>query len=376
MTATTEWTHYIEQRSSSGQKTLSGEYYNSEELFRQETERIFAERWILAGRVSELGAPGSYFLRTVGNESIIILRDSKNEIRAFYNVCRHRGTAMCVQSEGKFQGSIQCPYHQWTYGLDGRLIGAPHMQGVEGFSMSEYPLHPVAVAVWEGFIFYNLSRNPQPFKEAFGPIFNFCKPWQLSELQVARRMVYDMKANWKLMFQNYSECYHCTALHPLLNKMTPYRNSINFLEEGSILGGPMMLAEDAASATSDGRLCAQPFAGLSEQDSRRVYYFTLFPTAFLSLAPDYALVHRLERVSVTQTRIVCEWMFHPDEMAKPGFDCGRAVDFWNITNAQDWQVCELSQQGTSSRSYVPGPYANLESMIAAFDRNYLHSLGR
>lgn len=370
------FTQYVEQRTALGQKTLPGELYHSEDVFRQESEKIFSNRWLLAGRMDELATAGSYVVRNVGDESIIIVRDQKNEIRGFYNVCRHRGTRMCAEQEGKFQGSIQCPYHQWTYGLDGRLIGAPHMQEVNGFSFSDYPLHPVATATWEGFIFYNLSRNPQPFAEAYAPIYEFCKPWQISQLKVARRLVYDMHANWKLMFQNYSECYHCPALHPLLNKMTPYRNSLNFLEEGPILGGPMLLADDAHTATSDGQLVATIFSTLPDQDKRRIYYFTLFPTAFLSLHPDYVLVHRVERVSVNHTQIVCDWMFHPDEIAKPGFDCQRAVDFWNITNSQDWMVCELSQKGTGSRSYVPGPYSNLESMIAAFDRNYLNALGR
>ncbi len=176
------------------------------------------------------------------------------------------------------------------------------------------------------------------------------------------------------MVENYSECYHCPTLHPQLNRLTPFRDSTNDLEDGPFLGGPMRLTGDSQSMTMTGRSCASPLGSVAGEDLRLVYYYTVFPNMLLSLFPDYALVHRLERRAVDQTRIVCDWLFHPEAMHQPGFDPSDAIEFWSVTNTQDWQVSEMSHRGIASRAYVPGPYAELESMIAAWDREYLRAL--
>jgi Rieske 2Fe-2S family protein len=150
---------------------------------------------------------------------------------------------------------------------------------------------------------------------------------------------------------------------------------MNDLEEGPFLGGPMRMALEGGSMTMSGQRCAAPLGDVCGEDLNRVYYYVLFPNFLLSLHPDYVLIHRLERLAVDKTRIICEWLFHPGAMAQPGFDPAGAIEFWNMTNLQDWHVCELSQKGVSSRAYAPGPYAELESMIAAFDRQYLRVMG-
>ncbi len=363
------------KRTAHNAKTLAGHYYVGESIYEAETERIFSKHWLYAGRASEVAEPGSYFLFEVDGENIIVLRDSEGEVRAFHNVCRHRGTRLCSESRGQLQKSIQCLYHAWTYALDGTLIGAPTMEDVEGFRSEDYPLLSVSVRLWDGGIFLNLDQDAEPFVEAFAPLIGKFEQWTVPALDVAHEMVYDVQANWKLIVQNYSECYHCPTLHPDLNRLSPFRNASNDLEEGPYLGGPVRLAQDGGSMTMTGRTCAPTLGSVAGEDLNQIYYYTIFPNMLLSLHPDYVLVHRIERLAVDHTRVVCQWLFHPDAMAAPDFDPSGAVEFWNMTNQQDWHVSELSQQGVASRAYRPGPYSDLESMIAAWDREYLRALG-
>jgi glycine betaine catabolism A len=357
-----------------GATTLPGRFYTSPEVFVQEQERIFLRRWLCAGREEQLAQPGDFFVRAVGSESVVVLRDRGGAVRAFFNVCRHRGTRLCEESRGRLPGTIQCPYHAWTYGLDGRLLGAPSMDGVEGFDKAAYPLHAAAVAVWEGFVFLCLAAEPQPFAEAYAPLVGKFAAYNLPRLRAARRIDYDVRANWKVIFENYSECYHCPTVHPALVKLSPADSGENDLVSGPFLGGFMALPR-ADGLTRSGRACAIPVGDLSEADRRRVYYYTLFPNLLLSLHPEYVMAHTLWPVSPKRTLIECEWLFHPDAARQPGFDPDDGVGFWDETNRQDWHVCELSQQGVSSRAYTPGPYSPRESISAAFDREVLAALG-
>src|SRR4051812_34500834 len=184
-----------------GARTMPGEYYTSPDILAEENERIFARSWHCVGRASTLVTSGDYVLRTVAGESLIILRDRSGDLRAFFNVCRHRGTQICEVPKGHFSETIQCPYHAWTYTTDGRLIGAPQMQDVEGFDKRDYPLHSAAVAEWEGFLFVNIARDPEPFEQAFAPMLGRLTRFGLSRLTVRHAVTYDVEANWKLVFQ-------------------------------------------------------------------------------------------------------------------------------------------------------------------------------
>jgi Rieske 2Fe-2S family protein len=211
----------------------------------------------------------------------------------------------------------------------------------------------------------------------FGPLLGKFAQWRIEELRSVHQTVYEVEANWKLFFQNYSECYHCPPVHKVLNKLTPYRGSVNDLDEGPFLGGPMkMSAGRGSSMTMSGRACGTTLGEVSGDDLGLVYYYTIFPSMFLSLHPDYVLVHRGVPVAASHTRIYCDWYFHPDAIDAPGFDPVEAIEFWDMTNREDWDLCTIAQQGISSRAYTPGPYAELESQLAAFDREYLRALGR
>jgi Rieske 2Fe-2S family protein len=362
------------RRTARNAKTLERAYYTDETIYREETERIFLARWLYAGRSDFVHAPGKFFLVDVDSESAIVLRDEHGDLRAFHNVCRHRGTRLCTDTEGAFSKTIQCRYHAWTYGLDGTLCGAPYMDEVAGFRREDHCLYPVHVAEWEGGVFVNFADDPLPFEHAYALLIGKFAQWHLPDLRIAHRITYEIAANWKLVFQNYSECYHCPTLHPPLNRLTPFRNSANDLEEGPFLGGPMRMAIDGGSMTMTGRTCAPTLGAVSGEDLDLVYYYTIFPNLLLSLHPDYVLTHRIDRLAVDRTRIVCDWLFDREAIAEPGFDPRGAIEFWNMTNKQDWEVSELSQRGISSRAYTPGPYSELESMIAAWDQAYLEAL--
>src|SRR5438552_10715309 len=361
-----------------GAKTLPQRYFVSPAVFAEEQEKVFSKQWVLVGQQSQIAKSGDYFTAEVAGESLIIVRDKRGEIHGFYNVCRHRGSRLIENRKGQLSAAIQCPYHAWTYGLDGLLLGAPHMDDVLGFNKTDYLLHPVNVALWEGFIFVNLadastSRSNRDYislEEWFAPLAGKFSRWNLPSLRSARRIEYDVRANWKLMFQNYSECYHCLGVHPELSKISPHDSSENDLTEGPFLGGFMRIAK-GKSLTMSGNACALGIADKEEEGEEakhRVFYYSIFPNMLLSLHPDYVMVHQLWPQSPERTLILCDWFFHQEAFGRGDFNPDDAIQFWDMVNRQDWHVCELSQQGISSRAYEPGPYSARESIPAAWDR--------
>ena len=357
-----------------GGKTLAQRYFISQEIFTTERDRIFSTQWLCFGHQNDIAKPGEYFVREIIGESVIVLRDQRGQVHAFYNVCRHRGTRLCEESRGEFRETLQCPYHAWTYALDGRLVGAPHMDQVEGFDKAEYSLHSVNLALWEGFMFVNLAKQPIAHEKVFAPLAGKFTHWNLPKLRSARRIEYDVRANWKLIFENYSECYHCPLVHPALSKRTPYDSAENDLIEGPFLGGFMPITK-GQSLTMSGNACAMPVGDMKAEDRHRVFYYSIFPNMLLSMHPDYVMVHQIWPQSPERSLIYCDWFFHPDAFNQPGFNPEDAIEFWDMTNRQDWHVCELSQQGIASRAYEPGPYSPREMIPAAWDREYLRALG-
>jgi glycine betaine catabolism A len=353
----------------SGAKTLPQRYFVSPEVFTEEQAKIFSKQWVLVGHQNEIVKAGDYFIAAVANESLVIVRDQRSTIRGFYNVCRHRGTRLKEDRCGH-ASAIQCPYHAWTYALDGRLIGAPHMDEVPGFDKADYSLGAVNLALWEGFIFVNLANDPMPLEEWFAPLAGRFSHWNLPQLRTAKRIEYDVRANWKLIFENYSECYHCPGVHPMLSKVSPYDSAENDLVKGPFLGGFMKINK-GASLTMSGNACALPVGDIQGEDHHRIFYYSIFPNMLLSMHPDYVMVHQVWPQAPECTLILCDWFFHPEAFARDDFRPDDAIHFWDTTNKQDWHVCELSQQGIASRAYEPGPYSARESIPAAWDREYL-----
>jgi len=245
---------------------------------------------------------------------VIVVRGRDGRARAFFNVCRHRGTRLCEEPQGRFAGGIQCPYHAWTYGLDGALLGAPHMADVPWFDKGEHPLVGAPLSEWEGFLFLNLSPDAAPLSQSLGPLAGRFARWSLPRLKGARSIAYDVRANWKLIFQNFSECYHCPPVHPALSKLSHYRSGANDLREGPVLGGYMAIDEPGGSITITGRMCGAPLGELDDDERRRIYYYSIFPNSFLTIQPDLVMATRLAPLAPDATRVVCEWLFAPETL--------------------------------------------------------------
>lgn len=351
------------------QNTLPAKYYTSQDIFETEKEKFFGG-WICVGHQSRIPKPGDHFVFELFTESVIIARNKTGQINALTNVCRHRGTLICKpDKDTKHSMSVQCPYHAWTYDLDGKLIGAPHMKDVPGFTLQNYPLGRLPVYVWEGFIFVSFDKDEIPFEEVYAPLIGMFSKWKLGRTRSERRIPYDVHSNWKLIFLNFSECYHCPTAHPLLNTRIDYLQSQNDLTEGHILGGFFEI--NAASMTKSGNLSAIPLSSELGEDISRAHYYTVMPNLLINLHPDYMMYHILIPVSPGQTKVVSEWLFNPDAWGREDFHPEDAVDIWHSTNQEDWELTENAQRGISSKFYEEGPYSDRESLLTAFDRHFL-----
>lgn len=358
--------------------TFPGRYYYDPAIFAREQERIFGRMWVYGGVASSLAQPGHYRTVTIAGESVIVVRTKQGDLRAFFNVCRHRGSRLCPDTSGHLQGSIQCRYHAWTYGLDGRLIGAPNVFNRPDFERDLYGLHPVALEVWHGLIWLNLADDPpslaaqleDPFVREFGsngPI----ERYGIATLNVANTIVYEVEANWKLVMENTLECYHCGPMHPELCALLPeYKTGVIDGNEGTAF------AEGVEAFTITGRASRPPLPGLLPEDTRRYAGYFALPSVFINLLSDHVAIDWLEPLGPTRTRITSEWLFDPEAMARPDFDPMDAVAILDLVNRQDWVVCELAQQGMTSRVYAQGGnYAPLEHHIRDFVDYILARLG-
>jgi glycine betaine catabolism A len=354
-----------------GARLLPGRAYHEQAILDWERESILRRDWVIVGREDEAREPGTYFTTELDGEPLIVVRARDNVLRAFYNVCRHRGTAVVEEPCGTAV-RFQCPYHAWIYDLEGKLVRAKHTDDLDDFTFDEYSLVPVGCATWQGFVLLNLDPDAAPLATQLGDLDEHLARFDFTTLEPARTMTYEVAANWKFIAENYSECYHCPPLHPQLNKLTPYDVGGDYAPDGAWQGGWMQLVDGAETMALDGgqgsRHGRPAICGMTAEDERRIFYYVVWPTAFLSIHPDYLLVHRLIPVAPDRTTVICQLLFEPDTMARPDFDPSDAVAFWDLTNTQDWHVCELQQRGTKSRSWVSGRYSNQGASVHAFDQ--------
>ncbi|MBS1850189.1 MAG: aromatic ring-hydroxylating dioxygenase subunit alpha [Acidobacteria bacterium] len=354
------------------QKSLPSSAYLSQEIFAREKENIFFHEWICAGREEDIPQPGDHRVLDILGESVLVVRTREGKLKAHYNVCRHRGARLCLapgeSEEVKLNGSvglsgIRCPYHLWTYSLDGTLLGAPHLREGEGFCKEDFSLYPVGLETWGGFYFLNLTPEKaaaegRTLHQQLGPIPERVKRYPLSELRSARRITYDVAANWKVIAENYNECYHCGGVHPELCEVVPA-----FRENGGAnldWERGVSHREGAFTFTWTGTTNRAPFATLNEDEKIRHKGELIYPNFMLSLAAEHATAFFLQPIGPGRTQIVCEFLFHPQEIRKPDFDPRDTVDFWDLTNRQDWAICERVQTGMQSRAHHAGYYAPME----------------
>lgn len=367
-------------RSAQGALSLERNFYSDPAIYAREQTAIFSKSWLLLGRLNDHWPLGeishtAYKTLDVAGSPVVLLRTADGTdgaVRGFHNVCRHRGAMLLDEPSGCLEkGVVVCPYHAWSYDCLGRLVGAPNMADVESFQRTDYGLHPVRVETLHGFVFANLDRDACSVDSFLQPLERYLEAWSVAELETVVSLEYNVRANWKSIFENFNECYHCPTIHPALNRLTPYRNADNEFVDGPILGGPMRFADGIDTMSQSGARVGKWLPKLNENQRRTVCYFTVFPSFFISFHPDYVMVHRLEPLAVDSTKITCEFLFHPDSKLDPKFDPSLATDFWHLTNQQDWEVSERVQLGARSAYFQPGPLSNLEDIVAAFDRYYL-----
>ena len=350
--------------------TLPSTWYLEDRYFQLEKEHIFYRDWVCVGRQEELANPGDHRVLDVYGESILLLRNRDGQLKAFYNVCRHRGARLCAGKDeddsvlalkgGVVAGrSIICPYHAWTYDLNGQLIKAPFMSKENGFDTSQVKLHPVAVETWGGFVFLCLTPSEAPlFADTISIAQRRFTNYPLEELRIAKTISYEVDANWKVLCENYNECYHCGPVHPELCRIVPA-----FREAGGAgldweRGIPHR--EGATTFTFSGESDRRSFPGLNEDEQVRHKGELVYPNLFLSMAREHVTFYILKAVSASKTIIDCHFLFEPHEMDKADFDPSDAVDFWDLVNRQDWAICERVQQGMGARVHERGVYAPME----------------
>jgi Rieske 2Fe-2S family protein len=338
-------------------------------LLAWELANIFGDGWICAGHVSAVAEPGAYITREVGEESVLVVGGEDGRPRAFHNVCRHRGSRILEQEEGRVRKRLRCPYHAWSYDLEGKLRAAPHMDGVEDFEPSCFGLREVRSAVIGGLVLIDLGGEAGPVEDHLGELLPHLEHYSVDALRRGGLLTYEVKANWKGIAENYNECLHCPGVHPELNALSNYMSGEVYYGAGSWCGGSMTLSEGAGTmGRNGGQAAARPsIAGLDESDLRKVLYMALFPNALVSLHPDYVMLHTLWPREPGLTDVICEFFFEPATIDSPDFDPSDAVDFWNQVNGEDWHVCELAQKGAASRGYTAGRYSAAEADVHAFD---------
>ena len=344
-------------------RMLPRDAYVSPRVFAFEQERFFAGSWTCVGRESDLEGSGAQRAVRVGGAGALLARGVDGRVRAFANTCRHRGHELLGVGEQTTRRTVQCPYHAWTYDLDGTLRAAPGLRDHQQFQPAEHGLVELPLESWHGFLFVNGSGDAPPFAEHVGALDDLVAPYQPERLVPLASHSYDLACNWKVILENYHECYHCPLIHPELCQVSPPASGDNFELDGAWVGGTMDLKDHAATMSLDGHSDGVPIPGLDGERLRTVAYLGLFPNLLLSLHPDYVMTHLVEPLGPDLSHVVCTWYFPPEAAAQPGFDPLYAVEFWDRTNRQDWGACESVQRGMASPHFQPGPLAPAEDAV-------------
>lgn len=340
--------------------------YTEPAVFTWEQRHIFGRGWVCAGRSDQVPGPGDQRAETMGAGSVLLVRGEDGVLRAFANTCRHRGHELLPCGTATQQKVIICPYHSWTYSLNGRLRAAAGFKGQPEFVPDDWGLAELPVTEWHGLVFVDSSGCAGPLGDSLGLLAQLVAPYEPERLVVAGQHDYEVAANWKILTENYHECYHCPTIHPELCRVSPPKSGLNLAAPGTWVGGWMDLRDGMATMSLDGASHGLPLRGLDAEQLRKVLYVGIFPNLLLSLHPDYVMAHRLAPVAADRTRIECSWAFAPESLAQPGFDPGYAVEFWDITNRQDWRACESVQRGIASPHATPGPLSPEEGAVYAF----------
>jgi Rieske 2Fe-2S family protein len=339
---------------------LPAEAYVSEQVLAWERRHIFAATWTCVGRLADLavdttGSDVTQRAVTVGDVPVLLTIRDGGAVTALANTCRHRGHELLADDATSTRHSIVCPYHAWTYRLGGELAQAPRMQAVDGFDAREHSLVALPVEVWHGWVFVNATGHSPAFDDHVGALTELVAPYAPQTLVLRARHAYEVAANWKVICENYHECYHCPLIHPELCQVSPPTSGSNYDLPGAWVGGTMALRDGMQTMSLDGRSHAPRLPGA---DHAHVLYVGLLPNLLVSAHPDYVMTHRLVPLTPGRTWVECSWYF-----ASESADPTSAVDFWDLTNKQDWAACESVQRGLGSPHFRPGPLGPDEGAV-------------
>jgi glycine betaine catabolism A len=359
--------------------TLAGREYWDEDVWREERDRIWHSTWVAVGRAEEVPDRGSYRTYDVAGESVFVTRNADGELRGFYNVCSHRGTRFLDEGCGTVKKAFKCPYHGWTYGLNGELLATPNVEQDEFFDRADYPLHAIHVDTYAGFLFLNLSSaRPIPlveFLRSGAETMTAFDRFSMQDLRIGHRIVYEVKANWKILVENYNECLHCPTIHPELVQVVPLFRFGEVWDE-DIRDDGLQMMEGATSFNPTGASTLPRFPGILEEDVNRYYGIYQFPNLALDMHPDCVQYYILVPREQGHTTVISDYLFMPETIDDRDVSNEPVVDFWDLISKQDWAVCERAQVGVQSRAYTTGVYPRKDRFLYWFNEEYRHWMGR
>ena len=363
--------------------TLATGFYLDSGHYERELRAIWYASWVYLCRAEELPRSRDFRVFELGSQSILVVRASDERLHAFHNTCRHRGSALCTEQAGRLRGpAIVCPYHQWTYELDGHLRSTPYRLESPDFRKDDYPLYRVALEERAGFVFVHLGANPPRLEDVLAP--ETVANWQLEDLRVGHRLRTRVQCNWKIFWENYHECLHCPSTHPELVKIVPTygRGLLSEREplaegvpDGALPPEEPPLAEGAVTWTLDGQSRLPTLPGLSEEEKLRGQtYWTLEPSFFVVAHRDYARCARILPRGTEQTEIQMEWLFPPSVLERDDFDLDHATALGRRVVEQDMQACELNQRGLRALPHEHGVLVKQEYWVHRFQQWVLERL--
>jgi len=338
---------------------LPAEAYTSPDVLAWERRHFFAASWVCLGRVEAVFPEGrTQVATTVGDVGVLLSKGAGGAVAAFANTCRHRGHELLPDGGTSVKRAVVCPYHAWSYDLSGALIAAPGFREVASFDPAAHGLVRLPAEVWHGWVFVNARGTAAPLAAHVGGLEDLVAPYAPERLVLGATHEYVVAANWKVITENYHECYHCPLIHPELCEVSPPASGSNFDLPGVWVGGTMDLRDGADTMSLTGHSDGVPIDGV---DPRAVLYLGLLPNLLLSLHPDYVMTHRMTPLAPDRTQVECAWYFVSSDV-----DPAYAVDFWDTTNRQDWGACESVQRGLASPHFAPGPLAPNEDAVHQF----------
>lgn len=374
--------------------TLEQPFYTSDEIFELEWKRIISQHWLFAGTTAEIPKAGDYFTYQLRNDSVIVIRGDKGQVYAHHNSCRHRGSLICLHERGN-SPKLMCPYHQWVYNKDGTLFKSRLMP--EDIDKSSLGLHPVKVEVLGGLIFICLSDSPPDFDPVRQDLLPFVAPYQVDNARVAYQKRYELRTNWKLVAENFRECYHCGIAHPEYCKAVVGANltesSDNVVrerraawEQKGLAINPVEFTRDSfhfairyplrpgfETYSLDGKSVSKPMGAHRDFDAG-VLGIVVYPGFWMDAVSDYMWLMRVTPVGPSKTVIDLTWLVDGSAVEGEHYSLDKLTEFWKITGEQDWQLCENNYSGIVSSHYQPGPYAPVEDEVAKFIQWYLDRL--